>query len=388
MASLRKHPKSTFWFACFTDSNGIRTSRSTKTRDRSKALKMAVEWESAAKRAREGSFTEAQARSVINSIMEHAGQEPVTFYKTADWLNEWLGEKRKSQQIATVQKYEPVIRRFLKHIGPKANAGLASLTPTNIRTFRDTLSSEGRAARTVNQIIAKVLSAPLAKAVTLGYMPLNPCKAVDALTEIKTEAGTFTLDQIAALLNVAPSKDWRGLVLVGFYTGQRLRDLADLTWEQVDLAKERIYFKQGKTGSKVVVPIHRDLLDHLLEIPAPKTSKAPVFPSLFGTSGTGRSGLSEAFKRLMIKAGIEMQKRLESAGGVGRGRNELSFHSLRHSFNSAMANAGIAQEIRQKLTGHRDKDTNTLYTHLDIPALQSAVNAVPSLKEKKTSKPA
>lgn len=50
-----------------------------------------------------------------------------------------------------------------------------------------------------------------------------------------------------------------------------------------------------------------------------------------------------------------------------------------------MANAGISQEIRQKLTGHRDTDTNTLYTHLDFPALQSAVDAVPSIREKKAS---
>jgi hypothetical protein len=44
-----------------------------------------------------------------------------------------------------------------------------------------------------------------------------------------------------------------------------------------------------------------------------------------------------------------------------------------------MANAGIPQEIRQKLTGHKDKDTNTRYTHLDFPALKAAVETVPSL---------
>jgi integrase len=93
--------------------------------------------------------------------------------------------------------------------------------------------------------------------------------------------------------------------------------------------------------------------------------------------------LSEAFKRIMIKAGIVIEKRLESAGGLGRGRNKLSFHSFRHSLNSAMANAGVPQEIRQKLLGHRDADTNKLYTHLDFPALQAAVDAIPSLIDKK-----
>jgi integrase len=248
-----------------------------------------------------------------------------------------------------------------------------------MRNFRDLLQNEGRAARTVNQILSKVLSAPMARAVSLGYIQVNPCKAVQPLRETRTEAGIFTLEQIASLIKAAPSDDWRGLILAGFYTGQRLRDLADLIWGQIDLAKKMIFWTQGKTSAGVAIPIHPDLLDHLLELAVPDNPKLPVFPSIHGKAGGGRSGLSEAFKRIMIKANIPLTKRLESAGGVGRGRNDLSFHSLRHSFNTAMANAGISQEIRQKLTGHRDTDTNKLYTHFDFPALKAAVHAVPSI---------
>ena len=132
----------------------------------------------------------------------------------------------------------------------------------------------------------------------------------------------------------------------------------------------------------VAIPIHEDLLTHLLEFPSSDDENAPVFPSLHGKAGGGKSGLSEAFKRIMVKSGITLKKRLEAGGDAGRGRNELSFHSLRHSFNSVLANAGISQEIRQKLTGHRDSNTNKIYTHLDFPALEAAVQAVPSLVNK------
>ena len=384
MASLRKHPNSPYWIACFTDSNRIRTTRTTKTKSRSTALKMAVEWENAAKLATAGKLTESQARTVINSIMEHAGLEPVTFYKTRDWLTEWLADKKLSSQATTYQKYEPIITRFLKHLGTKANEGLPSLTPANIRSFRELLSKEGRGANTVNHIISKVISAPLTKAVTLGYMPLNPCKAMEPLTETDSKAGTFTLDQIADLLRLSPSPDWRGLILAGFYTGQRLRDLADLTWEQIDLSARIITIQQGKTDVEVAIPIHQDFLDFLLEIGSSDDPKAPVFRTIYVKAGGGKSGLSETFKRIMIKAKIELKKRTEATGVAGRGRNTLSFHSLRHSFNSAMANAGVAQEVRQKLTGHRDADTNKLYTHLDLPALKTAVESVPSVKGNKS----
>jgi len=379
MASLRRHPKSPFWIACFTDANGIRTNRSTKVRDRKLALKMAVEWEAVAKRALAGEMTEARARTVINSIMEHAGQEPVTFYKTEDWLKEWLSDKKQASETTTFQKYEPVVLRFLEHLGSKAQRGLASLTPANIRSFRDVLSAEGRAASTVNQIISKVISAPLAKAVTLGYAQMNPCKAVEALKEEKSEAGTFALHQVSAIVETAPTSEWRGFILAAFYTGQRLRDLADLTWGKVDLAKRMIFLSQNKGDAGVAIPLHADLLDYFLSVPSVDDPKAAVFPSLHGKAGSGRSGLSEAFKRIMVKAGIPIEKRLEAAGGVGRGRNKLSFHSFRHSLNSAMANAGVSQEIRQKLLGHRDEDSNKVYTHLDFPALQAAIEVVPSL---------
>jgi integrase len=380
MASVRKHPKSNFWSACFRDSNGIRTTRSTKTADKRLALKTALAWEDAASKAGSGRLIEAQARAVVNSIMEHAGHEAITFYKTRDWLNEWLEDKSVSREASTTAKYKQVVDRFLNHLGQRANQGLAHVTPSDIRSFRDLLHEEGRAASTVNQIIAKVLSASFAKACRLGYIPTNPCAAVEPLKKITTEASVFTIQQVKQMLGACPSMEWRGFILAGFFTGQRLRDLADLIWEQVDLEKRMIFIAaQNKGGAGVAIPIHKDLYDQLLQFETSVDPKAPVFPSLFQKAGGGRSGVSEAFKRIMVRARIVIEKRLESGGGVGRGRNKLSFHSLRHSFNSAMANAGVSQEIRQKLTGHRDIDSNKLYTHLDFPALEAAVKLVPSI---------
>jgi integrase len=265
---------------------------------------MAIEWQSAAVKASAGRLTEAQARAVLNSIMEHAGQEPITFYKTRDWLNQWLEDMRLTREPSTNAKYKQVIDRFLDHLGPRANKGLAHIGPAEIRSFRDHLQREGRAASTVNQIISKVLSSPLAKAVRLGYIPLNPCAAVGPLKETSSEASVFTLEQLRSLVDNAPSPDWRGMILAGFFTGQRLRDLADLSWSQVDLPKQMIFIEsQRKTKASVAIPIHQDLLSHLLQLAAPDDPKSAVFPSIYGKAGSGKSGLSEAFKRIMVKGG-------------------------------------------------------------------------------------
>lgn len=64
----------------------------------------------------------------------------------------------------------------------------------------------------------------------------------------------------------------------------------------------------------------------------------------------------------------------------GKGTRKFTrrtFHSLRHSFNSALANAGVAEEIRMKLTGHSSKAMNTRYTHLEMGMLKNAVTSLP-----------
>ena len=47
---------------------------------------------------------------------------------------------------------------------------------------------------------------------------------------------------------------------------------------------------------------------------------------------------------------LDMQK-VESAGV--RQLSRRTFHALRHSFTSALANAGVSPELRMKLTGHK-----------------------------------
>jgi integrase len=86
-----------------------------------------------------------------------------------------------------------------------------------------------------------------------------------------------------------------------------------------------------------------------------------------------------AFKRVMERAGIK-GRMLREANGAGRSQSSLSFHSLRHSFNSAMANAGVALEVRQKLTGHSSADMNRVYTHHELEPLRAAVAVIPSLE--------
>ena len=177
------------------------------------------------------------------------------------------------------------------------------------------------------------------------------------------ERATFTSAQVSKLVRAADG-DWRGAILLGYYTGARLGDVANMRWEAIDWRNKVIRFTPSKTKKPVTIPLHRDLERELLKNAG--IGKAPMFPSLAGKGTGGKHGLSGRFAAIMEKARIE-GKRTQASGG--RTLSSLSFHSLRHSFNSAMANAGISQEIRQKLTGHASAETNKVYTHHELEAV-------------------
>jgi integrase len=391
MASITKDthqpPKSPFWIACF---NGIgsdgrvrRFKRSTKTTDRKLAQKMADEWEALEKLAGEKRLTESQCRKVIAQMYERTVGEPLHFKTAREYLTEWVESKKNETELRAWLKYDQIVTDFLAHIAVKADRLLREITPADIRSYRDALKRKGLAAPTVNHAV-KILRMPFKAAHDAGYIDINP-NTKNTVRPVKDEArnvekDVFTREQLPELVKATPSEDWKGAILCGYYTGLRLRDIADLQWSAVDLEGRIIKVTTRKTGKTVTVPIHPQFAAWL-DKQTRGIGKAPVFPTLAGKAGGGKSGLSMAFRRIMERAKIK-GRLLREANGVGRSQSSLTFHSLRHGFVSAMATAGVAQELRQKLTGHASAEMNAQYTHHELESLRAAVSVIPSIGSK------
>ncbi len=377
MASIFKIPRSPYYFAAYRDATGNRTQRTTKQRNRTLALRMAQDWEKLAAKGRAGTLTEAQARRVVSEILENSTGETLHFHSARAWLDEWLAGKGGTTAPATLAKYEQTIRDFKTHLGDRADLPLASISPRDVRSFRDSIAKRGCAPSTVNMAVKKTLSVPFLAALRLGYITMNPCAAVEPLRDdTDAERETFAGEQVTQLLNAAEG-DWKGAILCGYFTGLRLRDVAEMKWEAVDFTAGVLRVKTRKTGVVLVLPLHPELVSWLRGQPR-GIGKAPVFPDLAGKGTGGRYGLSGRFGAIMGAAGIK-GRILRGANGKGRKTSSLSFHSLRHSFNSALANAGVGQEIRQKLTGHASAAMNDKYTHHELETLRSAVAKVPGV---------
>ena len=388
MASITKAapepPRSPFWIACFngvgSDGRVRRLKRSTKTTDRKLAQKLADEWEQLEKLAGQGRLTESQCRKVIAQMYERTIGEPLHFRTAREYLVEWVESKKNETELRAYWKYRQIVDEFLAHVGVRADRLLREITPADIRSWRDALKRKGLAAPTVNHAI-KILRMPFKTAHDAGYIEINPCTK-NSVRPVKDDArnvskDVFTPEQLGALLGAAPSEDWRGVILCGYYTGLRLRDVADMEWSAVNLAKQIISVTTRKTRKDVTIPIH-PRFGAWLQKQTRGIGKAPVFLALSGKAGSGKSGLSMAFKRIMDRAGIK-GRLLREANGAGRSQSSLSFHSLRHSFNAALANAGVGVELRQELTGHSSPEMNKNYTHPDIERMREAVSRLPDV---------
>jgi len=367
--------RSPYWLANYRDQAGRRMRKSTKLTSKSKALEMARALQKASDEARRGALTEARTRELLSEILQDINGEGLRVFSVADWFEHFVKGKRKSQSDRTAAIHAQTSREFIEFLGTRARLNIAAITSRDIAEFRDARHSLGLAPATVNLSVS-MLSAAFNAAWKQGHVSVNPCAAVEPLKDRPQRKGVFTPEQVSALVQSAQG-DMRGLILVAFYSGQRLNDCANLRWRDVDLVSEikTIRFSVRKTGREIVSVIHPALEDYLLSLPTARTDDEHLFPTL---AQRATSLISDEFRRLMEAAHIE-QRVIRERAKSGRSVNALSFHSLRHSFASILANAGVTEEKRMALTGHVTRDMHQRYTHHELEALRDAIAVLPRI---------
>jgi integrase len=76
-----------------------------------------------------------------------------------------------------------------------------------------------------------------------NHAPTAPRPIVSIFAELN-QRRAFSLDEVRRVLKQCDiaGGEWPGLMLTAIYSGQRLGDIAQLTWQQVDLPKKTIAF--------------------------------------------------------------------------------------------------------------------------------------------------
>lgn len=386
MASLWKHPNSSFWTACYTDETGKQVKRSTKLSDRKKAMKAAEAFEDTAKMARSAELTRAAATKIVNEFMERTHGEGLDNRSTRQHIADYQASlKARGTKEGTLKRYSPIFDGFLAHLGnARANARLASVSAHELESFRNAELKAGKTSGTADFAL-KVLNGVFEDARRKAIILHNPVQAVKPLSDgTSEERRPFTDAQVSALLAVADI-EWQGMILMAYHTGIRLNDAANLTRQNIEGGK-LLRFREAKTAHRkqrasereTVVVMAHDLRDYIKKLPVPMMKDAPLFPSLHGKQSGSAGGLSNMFGRLLDKAGIDREQG-DAKEGKGRRFSALSFHSLRHTMISRLANSDTPEAVTKAMSGHSTDEAHRRYVHLDTAAQEKVIAKAPRL---------
>lgn len=407
MASIWKDPRSPYWTACFTAYVGVsaqQLQRTTATTDKKLARRIADELEEAARGKRTPErikeFLEKDqdlkadlkakraAHHAFDFALRHTTGNGLGSKTARGFIEGWLERTKGEVSPATLAKYEQAAKLFLAALEGKADQDMGTIRQDDIARFRDAQAK--RVARSTANVLLKIVRIIFVAAEADGVIPRSEAKHVKRL-KVRNEQSSrraFTLPEMKTILAQCDD-EWRSLVLFGFYTGQRLGDLAALTWQNLDLSQKELRLSSRKTGRAVVIPLAAPLLQHIEQLPAGDDPKQPVHPRAFElVLRHGRAGvLSNHFGDILAAAGLTEARTHKAEEGKGKGRatrravSEISFHSLRHTNVSLLKNAGVSDAVAQDLVGHESAEVSRLYTHIDDKAKREAVNKLPVIGE-------
>jgi len=216
----------------------------------------------------------------------------------------------------------------------------------------------------------------------------------------------LTMDELKRLLEAAKKKverrggggeggeggsgEWYVLFLIGIYTGLRLGDCCRLEWANINIAQGVIQVIPQKTkrhthGRPVTIPIHPTLgaaLVERIEKQPRGIVEGPVLPKVSAMYAQSRCKVSEELAKIFKAANITMSVKIE---GRKHKTPEATFHSLRHTFVSFAANAGIPLHFIQSIVGHESAAMTRHYYHENVAGLRRAVAAIPAFGEREVS---
>jgi integrase len=384
MASLRKKADSRFYFACFTGPTGRRVQRSTKQIKRKQAQSVANEFEKVARLAADRRLGEAQARRVVADIYQAINSEPLRSAVAGEYLTQWAENRKAETAVRTYQAYAQVARDFVKSLGERASLDISQVSKADVAKYRDEVLKRTSVANANKSL--KYLRVALGAAYKDGVAQENPASKLDTLRrrdEDRAERRPFTMGELKNILAHA-SGEMKGIILFGLYTGQRLKDIARLTWQNIDTEQEELRFVTIKTRRRMSVPLASPLMAHVQTMPAGDDPAAPLFPDAYALTSKefGVGQLSQQFYGLLVAAGMAKERgKLETGKGHSQRRtvNEISFHSLRHTATSLLKNAGVPAAVAMDIIGHDSEAINRHYTHIESKTKRAALKKLPKL---------
>ena len=175
----------------------------------------------------------------------------------------------------------------------------------------------------------------------------------------------LTPEEAAELLDAIRkrSEQTYEMALFSLHTGARFGEIAALRWSNVHLDQGAVTLLDTKSRDRVVF-LTPELLD-ILRNKASRAASSLVFPARGGNTMTQ---VSNAFERAIIDVRLNED--------VTDNRMRVTFHTLRHTHASWLAQRGVELSVIQKQLGHGSFALVQRYAHLAPDNLRVATAVI------------
>ena len=188
------------------------------------------------------------------------------------------------------------------------------------------------------------------------------------------------IDRILVWLEVHDQATYR-LVLLAAHTGARLGELAQITWDRVNLEEGVINFVHTKSNNPRSVPLSSEAKKM---IHALKPGK-PHEPLLLQSDGSPwyvmRNGILDTDTPLFFRKALAALKLNEGFEKLSKQR--LTFHCLRHTAATTLLANGVDPRTVQELLGWSTMKMFERYAHVIPAEKKKAIDALESALQNK-----
>ncbi len=280
-----------------------------------------------------------------------------SYLRDVSKLEQYLSTVNELGQPKTIQLKQ--LRDFVKYISelglePSSQARIVS----GIKAFFNYLLQEDE----IQKSPAELLESPRLK------------RALPAVLDV------HEIDAMAAQINMSKEEGLRNRTILEtmFSCGLRVSEAVGL--EQTHIYEEEEYIKvKGKGNKERLVPISKTALYWINLYRKEQRNHMTPKPGCNDILFLNRRG--GKLTRVMI---FYILKDLAQKAGITK---NISPHTLRHSFATALVEAGADLRAVQQMLGHESITTTEIYTHLDREYLREVVQTFHPRSKSSTSNP-
>lgn len=159
------------------------------------------------------------------------------------------------------------------------------------------------------------------------------------------------------------------IVMLAVRLGMRASDIAELQFNEIKWATDKISFTQMKTGKPVLLPLPSDVGESIINYiqngrpisDSPYVFLSPRYPH----KPIDSQGISCKVRKIIVESGVKIGNRRHGP------------HALRHTMASFMINEGTTLPIISEVLGHSSVQTSMNYLRISIETMRQCATEVP-----------